>query len=131
MSLIRHLKSSLLLVLFISIFYSCQSTNQSSSLYEKDENGIYLAQKSSIPKDAIRLEVEIMSKGKKENDRYTYQAKVIRYVQADGSYAGKKPRSGDMIQLTALENKGFKKGDKIKLDGMANDDAENLTVIML
>lgn len=93
---------------------------------------MYLAQKSSIPMDAIRLEVELTSKGKMENDRYVYQAKVLRYVQSDGSYAGKKPREGDMIKLTTKEDKGFKKGDKIKLDGMASDDSSDiLTVVML
>lgn len=132
MSAIKPLKTSYLLVFILAIFISCQSANQSASSYEKDTSGMYLAHKSSIPMDAMRLEVELTSKGKKENDSYVYEAKVLRYVQADGSYVGPKPREGDVIKLTTKENKGFKKGDKIKLDGIASSDSsEILTVVML
>lgn len=132
MSITKFLKASFLLVYVFSFTHACQSSKQLGSSFQKDNNGIYLAQKKTIPKDAVRLEVELTGKGQVTGDRLAFSAKVLRYIQSDGSYAGEKPRKGDLIKLMTRENIGLKRGDKIKFDGIVSNDASNnLTVIML
>jgi hypothetical protein len=106
-------------LLVCSYMTSCQTAKSVS--YDKDENGVYIAHKSSIPKGAVRLTVTLLSDLSQQDDVYVAEAEVLRVNSYGGSFASQKPRKGQKVKLTipgSSEAMRLKKGDKVILDAL-------------
>ena len=95
-----------------------------------------MAQKSTIPKGAVRLTVELRSDMTQGDGEYYAEAEVLEVVAYGATYSRAKIRKGEMIRLSIvddIEGKAFKKGDKVMLDGLTpiSKSGELLDVSML
>lgn len=112
----RNFIIGLIIFCSISLMESCQSSKVVSE-FNKDEQGIYHAEKSSIPKGAIRLTVKF-TRMDSEIAKYTYYGEVVEVHQSGSSFGTIKPTKGEKLLITADKDYGFSKGDLVKLDAM-------------
>jgi len=113
---------------------SCQSVN--SINFPKNESGVYMAQKPTIPKGAVRLVIELSTDLTQGEGEYFAMAEVIEVVGYGATYSRAKLRRGDKIKLSIveeIEGREFKSGDKVMFDGLTpiSKTGEFLDVSML
>ncbi len=127
----RNLMTGLILIWSMSIMVSCQSSKAVSD-FQKDEQGVYHAEKSSIPKGAIRLTVRFTGKDSQKG-KITYSGEVVEVHQNGGSFGTVKPAKGEKLSISASKDYGFRYGDVVKLDAMTplEKEGEVLNIVML
>lgn len=110
---------ALALVLLVSAISSCKSSQVIN--FNQNDSGVYLAQKSTIPKGAVRVTIELTSELTLGDGEYYAEAKVLDVHMFGETFATAKPRKGDAVRLSItedIEGKEFKKGDKVMLDAL-------------
>lgn len=112
----------------------CQTSN--AVKFSKNESGVYLAHKPSIPMGAVRLTISLTSDVLKGDGYFYASAEVLSVDGYGASFATQRPRKGDQIRLNIMgeiEGRRFKSGDRVKLDAMTplQSDTDLLTISML
>ena len=106
-----------LVIIWSTIFMvSCQSSKAVSE-FEKDDKGVYHAEKSTIPKGAIRLTVRLTGMHL-EIGKFTYYGEVTEVHQSGSAFSTVKPTKGERLSITADKDYSFSKGDLVKIDAM-------------
>lgn len=107
------------MILMLVIISSCHSSQQ--IMYGQNESGVYQAQKSSIPKGAVRLTIELKTNMQQGDGEYFAEAMVVEVHSYGGTFASIKPRRGETVKLSIvddIEGRSFKKGDRVLLDAL-------------
>lgn len=103
-----------LLFVAISIFLM----HCASSQFPMNEQGVFMAQPSSIQKDAIRLKGKVLSK-EKVGDRLSYRIQISEILQSGATFAGVEPELAETIVLYALAETKLKVDSEVIFDALA------------
>ena len=109
----------LILVLLVSAISSCKSSQVIN--FNQNDSGVFLAQKSTIPKGAVRLTIELTSELTFGDGAYYASAEVLDVHMFGETFTTAKPLKGDTVRLSItddIQGKEFKKGDKVMLDAL-------------
>lgn len=110
---------TILLIGISILIYACQTSKAVS--FNQDDNDVYLAQKSSMPKGAVRLTIQLRSDLMSGDGEHYAEAEVLEVHMYGGTFASAKPKKGDVVRLSivgGIEGREFKNGDKVKLDAL-------------